>query len=163
MITNNYLTTKNVASKVTGTNCSIDNVNVDLATSKLTIQVTVTNRGAASTVNIAAGILSNAGDGTNYSTTVKNSVAVSTSFTQPAPPAVPTPVIGTETVAPDFSTVSFDVTDVEGAGYTTAFDDKKITATNCTVSNINYDPSTKKVTMNLAGTAAGVTSKITVA
>ena len=163
MSTNNYLTTDNVASKVTGTNCSIDNVNADLTTGKLTIRVTVTNRGTASTVSIAAAALSNTGDGTVYKTTAKDSVAVSTSFTKPALPVVPTPVIGTETVAPDFSTVSFDVTDVEGAGYTTVFDPTKITATNCTVSNIKYTPSTKKVTMDLAGTAPGVTSKITVA
>ena len=163
MGTNHYLTTKNVASKITGTNCSIGIVNVDLTTGKLTIPVTVTNRGTASTVNIAAGILSNVGDGTNYSTTVKDSVAVNTSFTQPAPPAVPTPLIGTEIVAADYSTVSFDVTDVEDTGYTTAFDKTKITATNCTVSNIKYTPSTKKVTMDLAGTAPGVTSNIIVA
>ena len=150
-------------SKVNAINYVIDTVNYSNVDKKLTIKLLSYTSGAKNTLEILDGMFINTADaGGQYYGTAQN-VKKTITKNIPAKPVVPTPVIGTETVAPDFSTVSFDVTDVEGAGYTTAFDASKITATNCTVSNINYNPSTKKVTMDLAGTAPGVTSKITVA
>ena len=150
------------ASKVNAINYVIDTVNYSNVDKKLTIKLLSYTSGAKNTLEILDGMFINTADaGGQYYGTAQN---VKKTITKDiaAKPAVPTPVIGTEIVAPDFSTVSFDVTDVEGAGYTTAFDKTKITATNCTVSNIKYTPSTKKVTMDLAGTAPGVTSNITV-
>ena len=151
------------ASKVNASNYVIDTVNYSNVDKKLTIKLLSYTSGATNTLEILDGMFINTADaGGQYYGTAQN---VKKTITKdiPAKPAVPTPVIGAETVATDFTTVSFDVTDVEGTGYTTAFDASKITATNCAVTNINYDPSTKKVTMDLAGTAPGVTSKITVA
>ena len=150
-------------SKVNAINYVIDTVNYSNVDKKLTIKLLSYTSGAKNTLEILDGMFINTADaGGQYYGTAQN---VKKTITKDiaAKPAVPTPVIGTEIVAPDFSTVSFDVTDVEDTGYTTAFDAAKITATNCTVSNINYNPSTKKVTMDLAGTAPGVTSNITVA
>ena len=150
-------------SKVNAINYVIDTVNYSNVDKKLTIKLLSYTSGANNTLEILDGMFINTADaGGQYYGTAQN-VKKTITKNIPAKPVVPTPVIGTETVAPDFSTVSFDVTDVEDTGYTTAFDASKITATNCTVSNINYNPSTKKVTMDLAGTAPGVTSNITVA
>ena len=150
-------------SKVNAINYVIDTVNYSNVDKKLTIKLLSYTSGAKNTLEILDGMFINTADaGGQYYGTAQN-VKKTITKNIPAKPAVPTPVIGTEIVAPDFSTVSFDVTDVEGSGYTTVFDKTKITATNCTVSNIKYTPSTKKVTMDLAGTAPGVTSNITVA
>ena len=149
-------------SKVNAINYVIDTVNYSNVNKKLTIKLLSYASGAKNTLEILDGMFINTADaGGQYYGTAQN-VKKTITKNIPAKPVVPTPVIGAETVAPDFTSVSFDVTDVEGSGYTTTFDASKITATNCTVSNINYNPSTKKVTMNLAGTAPGVTSKITV-
>ena len=134
MGTNHYLTTDNVASKVTGTNCSIGIVNVDLTTGKLTIPVTVTNRGTASTVNIATGILSNTGDGTNCSTTAKDSVAVSYSFTQPALPDADKPAL-TGAFDATNKKVTLTASNIGGANYLTTTDVNRISlATGETIS-----------------------------
>ena len=151
------------ATKVNAINYVIDTVNYSNVDKKLTIKLLSYTSGAKNTLEILDGMFINTADaGGQYYGTAQN-VKKTITKNIPAKPAVPTPVIGAETVATDFTTVSFDVTDVEDTGYTTAFDASKITATNCTVSNINYNPSTKKVTMDLAGTTPGVTSKITVA
>ena len=137
-------------SKVNAINYVIDTVNYSNVDKKLTIKLLSYTSGAKNTLEILDGMLINTADaGGQYYGTAQN-VKKTITKNIPAKPAVPTPVIGTEIVAPDFTTVSFDVTNVEDAGYTTAFDPTKITATNCTVSNINYNPSTKKVTMDLA-------------
>ena len=150
-------------SKVNAINYVIDTVNYSNVDKKLTIKLLSYTSGAKNTLEILDGMFINTADaGGQYYGTAQN-VKKTITKNIPAKPAVPTPVIGTEIIAPDFSTVSFDVTDVEGAGYTTVFDKTKITATNCTVTNIKYTPSTKKVTMDLAGTAPGVTSNIIVA
>ena len=125
-------------SKVNAINYVIDKVNYSNVDKKLTIKLLSYTSGAKNTLEILDGMFINTADaGGQYYGTAQN---VKKTITKDiaAKPAVPTPVIGSETVAPDFTTVSFDVTDVEGAGYTTAFDASKITATHCAVSNINY-------------------------
>ena len=137
MSANNYLTTDNVASKVTGTNCSIDGVNVDWTTSKLTIQITVTNRGTASTVSIAAAALSNAGDGTVYKTTAKDSVAVSYSFTKPALPDAEKPAL-TGAFDATNKKVTLTASNIGGANYTTTTNVNKISLASGEVISVTY-------------------------
>lgn len=155
--TNGYTSTEIQSIQPTGLNVTIDAYTI--TSTNMNIKISGLVRGTQATITIPGGILSNVGDGIIYDGTVVSDAKV-IKFTQPTLPKVPTPSYGSHTVDAGRTKFSIPVVNVEDAGYTTVFDDSKITTNGCIVSNITYTAGNKLLTMDLSGVQHGATAEI---